>query len=159
METITFEIKSLLRFQLNLVEFPELSSPIKWVQKGIDVLRGRFPRVIQYLSRQKILSQLKSYRIVFKSRKRTSLKRLKHIFRIWLQKEKAKRLILVVIEALILPFTPILALLPGPNVFFYVPALLFYFHFRSYMGLRKVDVEELQIEIIAAPKRKQAHPA
>ncbi len=148
METITFEVKSPLRFQLDLVEFPELSSPVNWVQKGIDILKGRFPRVLNYLSRQKILSQLKNYRIVFKTHKRTSQERLRHILKIWLQKEKAKRLILVIIEALILPFTPILAILPGPNVFFYVPALLFYFHLRSYLGLKKVAVDELKIEIL-----------
>jgi hypothetical protein len=148
METITFEVKSPLRFQLDLVEYPELSSPVKWVQKGIGILKGRFPRVLNYLSRQKILSQLKNYRIVFKTHKRTSQERLRHILKIWLQKEKAKRLILVIIEALILPFTPILAILPGPNVFFYVPALLFYFHLRSYLGLKKLDVDELKMEIL-----------
>jgi len=53
----------------------------------------------------------------------------------------------VVIEGVILPFTPVLALLPGPNIFFYVPALLFYYHLRSFLGLKKLQVDELDIEV------------
>jgi hypothetical protein len=148
MKTITFEIKSLLKFKLDMVEFPELSSPKKWVQKGIDILRKHVPKVLKYLSRQKILAELSRYDIRLKTSKAIDDDDLKRVFRIWIHKEKVKRLIFVVIEGIILPFTPILALLPGPNIFFYVPALLFYYHLRSYRGLRKADVDELNIEVI-----------
>jgi hypothetical protein len=53
----------------------------------------------------------------------------------------------VIIECTVLPVTPFLALLPGPNIFFYVPALLLYYHLKSYLGLKKVDVDKLDIEI------------
>jgi hypothetical protein len=148
MKTITVEIKSLLKFQLDLVEFPELSSPKRWVQKGIDILKNSAPGVLRYLSRQKITAELQEYKIILKTAKSIDDKNVKKCFKIWIQKEKMKRLILLIIEGVILPFTPILAVLPGPNVFFYVPALLFYYHFRSYQGLRKVRVKDLNIEII-----------
>jgi hypothetical protein len=148
MKTITFEIKSLLKFKLDMVEFPELSSPKKWVQKGIDILKNHAPKVLKYLSRQKILAELSCYDIRLETTKAIDDDDMKRVFKIWIQKEKMKRLIFVVIEGIILPFTPILAILPGPNIFFYVPALLFYYHFRSYRGLKKVDVDDLNIEII-----------
>ena len=148
MNTITLEIKSLLKFKLDMVEFPELSSPKKWVQKGIDILKNHTPKVLNYLSRQKILAELSRYNIRLKTAKAIDDDDLKRIFRIWIHKEKVKRLIFVVIEGIILPFTPILAILPGPNIFFYIPALLFYYHYRSYRGLRKADVDELNIEVI-----------
>lgn len=145
-----------------MVEYPELSSPKKWVQKGIDLIKTHAPKVLHYLSRQKTLSQLKDCKIIInvklkKKRKRKKLKltaperrlkRIKLVFKVWVQKEKLKRLMLVILEGLIIPFTPILALLPGPNVFFYIPALLLYYHLTSYLGLRKVDVDDLDIEVV-----------
>ncbi|MCK5056045.1 MAG: hypothetical protein KAT34_05280 [Candidatus Aminicenantes bacterium] len=148
MEEITFEIKSLLKLKLDLVEYPELSSKKKWVRKGINILKQYTPGVLSYLSKENILARLKEYNIVLKTEKKTTNKRAKLFFKIWLNKEKAKRLFLIILEALIIPFTGILALLPGPNFFFYVPALLFYYHFASYRSLRKIDVDELQIEIV-----------
>ena len=148
MEKITFEIKSVLKLKLNLVEYPVLNSKKRWIRKGIDVLKQYAPGILAYLSRESILARLKEYDIVLKTEKKTRPKRVRLLFKIWLNKEKAKRLFLVLIEALVIPFTGILALLPGPNFFFYVPALLFYYHFTSYRGLRKVDVAELHIEIV-----------
>jgi hypothetical protein len=144
-----------------MVEYPELNSPKKWVQKGIDLLKKHAPKVLHYLSRQRTLSRLKDYKVIInektKKRKRRKklklsaperrLRRIKLIFKVWIQKEKLKRLIFVILEGLVIPFTPFLALLPGPNVFFYIPALLLYYHFTSYLGLRRVDVDELEIEI------------
>jgi len=52
MKTITFEIISLLKFKLDLVKYEKLSSKVKWVQKGIDLIDDHFPRMIEYLSKQ-----------------------------------------------------------------------------------------------------------
>jgi len=147
MKQVTFKIKSLLKFKLDMVEYPDLTSPKKWIQKGIDILKKNAPKVLNYLSKQKVLAQLKECKVIIKTKRKTKEKRIKIVFKLWIQKEKMKRLILVIIEFLILPFTPILALLPGPNVFFYVPALLLYYHLTSYLGLRKIDVDDLDIEI------------
>lgn len=148
-----------------MVEYPELSSPKKWVQKGIDLLKEHAPRVLGYLSRQRVMAQLKDHKIIIKIKPKKKKKRrkkqrkksftaserwerwTKRIFKVWVQKEKAKRLIFVIFEGLAIPFTSILALLPGPNIFFYIPALLLYYHLISFLGLRKVDVDELDIEI------------
>lgn len=147
MKEVTFEIKSLLKFQLDMVEFPELSSPRHWVQKGINILKNHAPKVLRYLSRQHILIELKEYNIILKTTRTIDDDHIKKIFNIWIRKEMMKRLVFVIIEGLVLPFTPFLALLPGPNIFFYVPALLFYYHLRSYLGLRKIHIHELNIEV------------
>lgn len=141
-----------MKFQLDMVVFPELSSPKKWIQKGITILRNNTPKVLRYLSRQKIMAELKNHKIVLETDKPIKDEHVKKLFKIWIHKEKMKRLILVVIEGLILPFTPVLALLPGPNVFFYVPALLFYYHLRSFLGLKKLHVNELDIEVVHLEK-------
>ena len=130
-----------------MVQYPELTSPKKWIQKGIDILKKHTPKVLNYLSKQKVMSQLKECKIIIETEKNTKDKHIKTIFKIWIQKEKMKRLTLVIIECIILPFTAILALLPGPNIFFYVPALLLYYHLTAYLGLQKIDVDELNIEI------------
>jgi len=148
MKKVTFEIRSLLGFKMEMVRYPELTSPKKWIQKGIDILKKHVPKFLNYLSRQKTLSHLLECSVFIKTERDTKDSTIKRIFKVWVQKEKFKRLIFVIVEGSILPFTPILALLPGPNVFFYVPALLFYYHLTSYLGLRKVDVDELDITII-----------
>jgi hypothetical protein len=159
---VIFEVRSWLRFHLEMVEYPQLSSPKKWIQKGLLLLQQHAPNVLNYLSRQKTLSRLPACKIIIivnarkkkRGRKKLKisapqrrLKRIKLIFKVWIQKEKLKRLILVAIESLAIPFTLILALLPGPNIFFYIPALLLYYHLTSYLGLRKVEVDELSIEV------------
>ena len=167
---VIFAVRSWLRFHLEMVEYPELSSEKKWIEKGLLLLKQHAPKVLGYLSRQKTLSRLPDCKIVIivklkkKKRRRHKLKitapgrrlkRIKLIFKVWIQKEKIKRLILVVLESLVIPFTPILALLPGPNIFFYIPALLLYYHLTSYLGLRKVDVDELDLEIRQSTDNKK----
>lgn len=147
MKTITFEINSLSKFQLEMVEFPELSSPRHLIQKGITILKNYAPRVLRYLSRQHILAELQEYKIILKTARLMDDNHIKKTFRSWIRKEMMKRLGLVIGEGIILPFTPFLALLPGPNIFFYIPALLFYYHLRSYLGLRKIHVNELDIKV------------
>jgi hypothetical protein len=147
MKKITFEIKSFLRFHLILTEYPELSSKKKFIQKGINILRQYTPRVLKYLSRQQVLANLKNYQIIIKTSEENDIKNIRHTFKLWIKKEKSKRFLCLVFEAIAIPFTGLLAILPGPNFFFYVPALLFYYHLISYLGLKKIEVEELDIII------------
>lgn len=158
MDPITFELQSYWKFKLEMVKYPELISRKKWIQKGIDLLKKHAPKVLGYLSREKILSDLNQHPIIIEVPPQTQQRkkrykgnkrdlRVQGVFSIWLKKEKAKRLFFVILEALVIPFTPILALLPGPNVFFYIPALLLFYHYTAYRGLRKVHVPNLKMEI------------
>jgi hypothetical protein len=147
MPIITFEIISLFRIQLNLTRYPELSSKKKFIQKGIRILRQYSPGILKYLSRQHVIANLSHFDIVILTDKKRNRERIKHYFRLWIQKEKSKRIIYLIFEAIIIPFTGILAILPGPNFFFYVPALLFYYHLVSFLGLKKIDVDKLNLKI------------
>ncbi len=163
MHTITFEIRSLLGFHFEMATYPELTSNKKWVQKGLALLRTHTPKILQYLSKQRVMAQLYDCKIIIEvlphkkkswGKKRQNSKAAqrrirwtKNLFKIWIQEQKFKRLFLSLLESLVIPFTPILALLPGPNIFFYIPALLLYYHFTAYLGLRKVDVDDLDLEI------------
>ncbi len=150
MKTITFEMKSLLRISLYLTEYPELTSKRKFVEKGIAILRQYTPKILKYLSHQQVLSNLDQFKIRIITEDKKDLRKVRQVFKLWIQKEKSKRIICLIIEAILIQFTAVLAILPGPNFFFYVPALLFYYHLMSFLGLKKVDVDRLNIEILAS---------
>ena len=154
MNPVTFEVKSWLRMRLDLAEFPELSSPRRFIQKGIDILRQRTPRVLAYLSRQQVTANLHRHRIFIRSRRKTTDRRVRRIFKRWIRKERSKRLACLVGEGILLPFSGILAILPGPNFFFYVLALLFYYHLAAYRGLGRIDGDTTEITVVYGGKGK-----
>lgn len=155
MNRIVFELHSLIHFEFELKKYPELQSGNRIVTKGISILRGYFPRVLKYLSKQQVLSRINDYTVEVHLTRRARPKTIRNRFRIWVNKEKGKRLLMLIIEAMLIPFTGILALLPGPNFFFYVPALLFYYHYMSYRGMRRIDWDNLKIEIVAPPSKSR----
>ena len=61
MKKLVFEIKHLIKLNLDLVDFPELESKKKWVQKGLNILKKHTPRVLKYLSKQSVISSLKDF--------------------------------------------------------------------------------------------------
>ncbi len=146
-EEIVFRLVSILKFRLELTGFNKIYSKKKWIQKGIEILEKRFPSFIVYLSKQAAISNINNYKIVIESEKNKNVSTLKKVFIVWVEKELGKRLFFLIIEGIILPFTPVLALLPGPNIFFYVPALFFFYHYKSFRGLKKLDFDELDLEI------------
>ena len=56
-------------------------------------------------------------------------------FRLFLLKQRTTRILILIGETLILPFTALTMPLPGPNVFFYVLALLMITHWQSFRGI------------------------
>lgn len=62
-------------------------------------------------------------------------KRLKIKFFLFLQKQRTMHILLLVGEAILLPVSGLMALLPGPNVFFGVLALIMYTHWQALRGL------------------------
>jgi hypothetical protein len=144
MNSVTFEIENL---HVTLIEYPQINARKPWVNKMLQMMESKFPKIIHYISKQKVLAHLSQFRICIRSN-HVSQKATLRIFAIWLQKEKLKRLIFMVLEAILLPFTGLLVVLPGPNFFFFIPATLLYFHFISYKGLRSAKFNQLDIEII-----------
>ncbi len=70
---------------------------------------------------------------------RLDKKRLKIKFFLFLQKQRTKHILLLVGEAILLPVSGLLALLPGPNVFFGVLALIMFTHWQALKGINKIS--------------------
>jgi hypothetical protein len=66
-------------------------------------------------------------------------KRLKIKFFLFLQKQRTKHVILLIGEAVLLPVSGLMALLPGPNIFFGVLALLMFTHWQAFRGINRVS--------------------
>ena len=56
-------------------------------------------------------------------------------FRLFLLKRRTTRIFILIGETLLLPFTALTMPLPGPNIFFYVLALLMITHWQSFRGI------------------------
>jgi hypothetical protein len=70
-------------------------------------------------------------------------------FHVFLHKHRTKRIIFLIAEALLLPFTALTMPIPGPNIAFYVLALLMITHWQSFIGVRAILKKEH--EFIACP--------
>lgn len=151
-ESIVFRIHSLLKLKFDLREYPHITSPKKWVRNTLEMLKNKTPKILNYISKQKVMAHLQEYHIIMNYHKETEREKIILGFKLWIQKEVFKRLILVIIEAILIPFSALLVVVPGPNFFFYVPAILLYFHLKSYRALRKIDVDDLDIEILLSEK-------
>ena len=99
------------------------------------------PKISVYIAKQKALANIDKYIVIINSKKKRKPERIKKYFKLWIKKERSKRVVFLILEGLVLPVTPFLAVIPGPNVFFYIPFLLFYFHLQSFKGLNKIDVD------------------
>jgi hypothetical protein len=69
-------------------------------------------------------------------------KRLKIKFFLFLQKQRTKHIFLLIGEAILLPLSGLLALLPGPNIFFGFLALIMVTHWQAFKGINKVSRKE-----------------
>lgn len=58
-------------------------------------------------------------------------------FSFFLQKQRTRHIVVLVVEAIILPFTGVVALLPGPNIIFYALALLMITQWLALRGIGK----------------------
>ena len=124
--------------------YPSIQINNRWIQKGDQLLKKYLPRFQRYLERERALGNAdKSILRVYPNKSR-KVKRLAFYFRMWRRKEILKRYLFLIAEGLVLPFTPFLAVIPGPNIFFYIPLLLFYFHLKSLKALRNLPEKQIQ---------------
>ena len=147
MDQVTIEISSAPGHPIRLLGFPELSSDHKLVNRGIAILKEYTPGVLSYLSKQRLLSRLPSCRIDVRAGSLAD-DAARKVLAGWMRRKRNRRLAYVILELLLMPFTAFVALLPGPNVVFYGLFVLFYFHFKAFLSLSKIKVEELDITII-----------
>jgi hypothetical protein len=145
MDKIEIEIVSAAKLVLR--SFPELTSEIKLVGKGLGIIKKSLPGLMNYISKQRVMGHLPECQIMVKTLEKTDMDQVRHLLKHWLRRKKNRRLAYVAIELLLMPFSAFIALLPGPNVAFYLLFVLFYFHLKAFLSLRKIDIEKLNISL------------
>ena len=63
-------------------------------------------------------------------------KRIRKKFVFFLHKQRSKHFVLLILETLLLPISGIMAILPGPNIFFYVLFLVMIIQWRALKGIK-----------------------
>lgn len=144
---VLFEISPGPNPAVRILRYPGLSSKNRLVAKGISVLSLHAPRVLRYLSHQRLLGHLPGQAIEVRAGGR-DLAGARFVLKDWMERKRNRRLFYVIIEALLMPFTAFVAILPGPNVVFYGLFVMFYFHLKAFLSLSRIKVENLNITII-----------
>ena len=145
METIHIRLENLLRADVVLTRFPSLTSSHRWVKKGIDLTEKHLPRLARYLSREQTLGKLEQHRLVVSTSEPWNEERVRLALALWLKRLRLRRFFFVLLEALAMPVTGFMALLPGPNIFFYGLFVLFFFHLTTWIHHKKVSADRLDI--------------
>lgn len=69
-------------------------------------------------------------------------KKVRSRFFFYIQRQRTKHLVILAGEALLLPISGVAALLPGPNVFFGVLALLMITHWQALRGINRLSKKD-----------------
>jgi hypothetical protein len=134
-------------YQVEMGNFPELASENKLVRQGIGILKQYTPGVLRYLSMQRLLAHLPAYLIEVQGAEGMPETEVRRRLGNWMRRKRNRRLLYVVMELLLLPFTAFVAILPGPNVAFYGLFVLLYFHFKAFLSLSRIKAENLNISL------------
>jgi uncharacterized membrane protein len=94
------------------------------------------------------MGRMPSSRIVVKAPAGIDAAQARFLLENWLRRKKNRRLLYVALEMVLMPFSAFVAILPGPNVVFYLLFVLFYFHLKAFISLRKVDIEKLNVTLV-----------
>jgi len=147
MEKIEIEIVSSAGLKLELRSFPELTSEHKLVGKGMQVIKQYLPGLMHYIAKQKVMGRMPMYQIAVKTTKKIDIDQVRRLLEHWLRRKKNRRLAYAVVELVLMPFSAFIALLPGPNIVFYLLFVLFYFHLKAFLSLSKIDIAKLKISL------------
>ncbi|MFQ6082460.1 MAG: hypothetical protein ACE5WD_03765 [Candidatus Aminicenantia bacterium] len=122
----------------------------KFWLKAKRVLAKPFPQkvLLQEQAFTRILS-LEQEKIQIFYPKGISPRRIKIRFKFFLHRERTKHIGWLIGEGLLLPISGLAALLPGPNVFFYVLAILTITHWQALRGINKLIKKNY--ELISCP--------
>jgi hypothetical protein len=97
---------------------------------------------------KRILAQEQAFEMVLKFKGeaiqifhagRLDEKKIKRKFFLFLQKQRSKHTLFLLAEGLLLPLSGLLALLPGPNIFFGILALIMITHWQALRGINRLS--------------------
>ena len=140
-DTITFTLSHAGRLFISDTPMPRFERP--WTRRAFETVHRRLPGLTDALLREWALGRLRHHPLVLRHPAEMGGPGAKELLARWLARRRHLRLLYLLAEGALLPLSPVLALLPGPNIFFYLPALLFVFHLKSYRSLGKGPVEAL----------------
>jgi len=147
MEQIEIKITAAGKLKLELTAFPALTSEHRLVRKGLIILKQYLPSLTNYIAKQRIMGRMPACQIVVKTPAGIESDQVRRLLEFWLRRKKNRRLLYVVMELILMPFSAFIALLPGPNVVFYLLFVLFYFHLKTFISLRKIDISRLDMTL------------
>ena len=96
------------------------------------------PRILHQEQALARIAKHETAEVSIKHAQGTSDKKIRRRFFFFLQKQRSKHLLLLIIEAVLLPISGLMALLPGPNVFFGILALLMYTQWQALRGIYRL---------------------
>ena len=117
------------------VEFSRLRKFWETAKKKLMLLPLRILRQEQAFERT---LKTKEKQITILHSGRLGEKKVKSKFYFFLQRQRTKHIVILAGETLILPISGILALLPGPNVFFYALALFMIVQWQALRGINRL---------------------
>lgn len=65
---------------------------------------------------------------------------------LFLQRQRTRHLAVLALEALLVPVTGLMALLPGPNIFFYALAIIMVIQWQALRGINRILRREVEFE-------------
>ena len=123
------------------VEFSRLKKIWELAKQKLMLLPPRILRQEQAFAR---ILQLEGETIQIYHSGDLSEKKIKRKFYFYLQRQRSKHILLLIIETILLPVSGLMMLLPGPNVFFGVLALIMITHWQAYRGIHRLSKQKPQ---------------
>ena len=117
------------------VEFSRLKKIWAAAKEKLMLLPPRILRQEQAFER---VLKLGTSQVTIKHARGTSERKIRRRFFFFLQKQRSKHIVLLILETLLLPVSGLMALLPGPNVFFGILALLLLTHWQALRGINRL---------------------
>ncbi len=66
---------------------------------------------------------------------------------LFLQRERSRHLFVLAVEAVLVPITGVMALLPGPNIFFYALAIVMVIQWQALRGINRILRRDIELEV------------
>lgn len=122
-------------FTVRQVEFSRLKKFWETAKKKLMLLPIKLLKQEQAFERT-LKIEGNSIRIIHSGR--LDEKKIRSKFYFFLQRQRTKHVLLLIGESLFLPISGITAFLPGPNIFFYVLALLVIIQWQALRGINRL---------------------
>jgi len=122
------------------VEFSRLKKILTAARQKLMLLP---PKILRQEQAFENINRIKSNEISIYFSGKDSERKIRILFFLFLQKQKTKHLFLLIIETILLPVSGLMALIPGPNIFFGILALIIITHWHAFRGIIRLGKKTL----------------